>query len=248
MTAIPGMKPDRGPEHGADQPDRPAAYAAATRAPGARRGTDRRQRRQVGPRVRERQERRGQRAAEHQHRAERAEHQQHDHGLVVVLVAALDVQRGARRRGPASASSTSCSWLSVIVGAADEQRRRTTARQPEGRARPRRRARPAPGASGCVDVDEDRRHGRPGHAGGPRRPSTSATSVTSSARTPLVGEDDRAAAGRAPARPRRRSSSVRLARYAGDGPASLDREARRACRSSRTAPLGRRHPGVEPQV
>ena len=71
---MPGMKPDRRAEHRADEPDDQGVRRRDPPAP-SRRGADGRQRGQVGAGVGQREEGRGQGAAEHQHATERGQHQ-----------------------------------------------------------------------------------------------------------------------------------------------------------------------------
>ena len=99
VTAMPGMNPTAAPEQRPDQADHDGVRRRDP-APGARRGAHGGERREVGPRVGEGQEGRGQGAAEHQDPAQGEQDDLRDHRLVVGLVAALDVhRRGLGDRG-----------------------------------------------------------------------------------------------------------------------------------------------------
>ena len=123
---MPGDEADRRAQDRADEADHQGVRRRDP-SPGPWRGADGRQRGQVGPGVGERQEGRGQGAAEHQHAA-RAQPSTSwmISGLVAALVAALDVERRRRSRPRRRASVDPASPVAVIEVAGERAGRRST--------------------------------------------------------------------------------------------------------------------------
>ena len=251
---MPGMKPDAGAQHRADQRRSPAAYDAATA------------RRVRGEAPTAESVARSGRASESERNVavsvppsistptERAQHEQDDHRLVVGLVAALDVE-GQRRR---DRGQRLLDVLLLGLGDLDpvDEQPHGLGLDADALPRPPRTARP-----GTTSRAGSPRSARPARWRAPRSPAVAAgqcsrtTTVASSALTPWFDEDHGATRGERGlgslrARPRRGRVTTRRQRAVGlgDGHAGPQRASRRTERHVPLTVDAERHVGPAPAV